>query len=193
MNDELLKSMWADANKGNAVSFNKDMLAGELDSELKKWNEAITKRNRQEIATAITLMPLFLIAAYISTPILSKIGALLVIPYCCLVIYMLRRAQQFKIVDNTIPTRDFLAGYKYYLEKERALLSNVAYWYILPAMLCMGLYFAGLHKYYALIFMLSFGVVLYYYNKKAVTEQFDPLLERISDELKQMQDDEIQK
>lgn len=179
MSDEELKEMWAGGKKTGAVSFNASKLSDELDNKLESSKHVIQARNNREIYTAFALMPIFLMIAVFVHPLLSKAGALLIIPYCGLVIYVLKRVQRYKNVDASLPLREYLAQYRDYLCKERYLLQMAGWWYIIPAIFCMSLFFIGLQKYIALVPLLLVGAIGWYYNSKGARDYFDPLLEKI--------------
>ncbi len=184
MNNEQLKNKW-DSSK-NDISINTQELLSDLKIELKKIDHAIQLRNRRETITAILLIPVFSIIAWFMPDSLSRIGALLIIPYCILVILVLRYVQKQKRSDITLPTKEFLQEHKAYLEKEKRLLDNVGWWYITPPVLSNIFIAIGLHKPLLFFTALVVGVAVYFINKNAVKKHFIPLLRYTEDNIQQL-------
>lgn len=178
-----LKSIWKTATAEVLVSFDGERLTGEIKQEMKKFEQTIRKRNMGEIGTAIVLIPVFAVIAWLVPPLLAKIGALLIIPYCIMIIVVLKRTQKYQVNDMALPAAEYLERQKAYLLRERFLLANVAYWYISPVILSCSLMFIGFGKPMMIIPGLILGIVIHFINRRAVVRNIDPLLQKVDADL----------
>ncbi len=180
MTDNELKNEWKKQGGSEQVAFTREGLAQELQTALAKMDSTIKRRNTREVIAAYALIPAAIIMAIAFPPLVSKIGALLLIPCSVLIITVLKRVQRYKTRDMTLPLKDYLVQCKIYLEKERYLLNKVAYWYLGPLLVCLVMIFAGQHRHWLSAGVLPMFVVIYYLNRKAAKEYFGPVLEKIN-------------
>lgn len=187
-----LKKIWQQASPEEIIKLDKSKLLVELDTELTRFNKGLIRRDKREIGVALFLIPFFLIAVIFIQGTLSKIALGLGIPYCILVIYVLKNVKKYQVSDFTIPLREFLIKQKNYLEKERALLDNILYWYILPPSVSTILFFYSRQMPQPKLYLFISVVVLvmafiYYLNKKAVKDDFDPVIKRLDETIKKLE------
>jgi uncharacterized membrane protein len=179
-----LERIWQNSTKEEVVKFNKSKLIIDLDSQLKSFDRNIKNRDRREIIAAVIIIPAFGIGAFLCPGILTKIGLSMVVLFGILVIYMLRSVRKYKADNFSLPIKEYLLKHRQYLIKERNLLDNVLYWYILPPFIGVILFFIGckLESYKLIILILiviAFNAFAYYINKMTVKKDFDPLIKRI--------------
>ncbi|MCD6011670.1 MAG: hypothetical protein K0Q79_1532 [Flavipsychrobacter sp.] len=179
MSEQELKDYWKQYASKDTVSLNNEHLTQELNVCLKKFEHDISTRNRRETIVAIALIPCFILLAWVMPSALSKAGAVLLVLFCLFVILMLKKIQARKPTDISLPVLNYLRQYKEYLEKERKLINNVAIWYITPAMIGCSLFVIGMQKYWLVGANIFIGIIIYYLNRNAVKEYFDPLISRV--------------
>ena len=184
-----LKSLWKAATTEVLVSFDGERLTGELKQEMRKFEQTIRKRNMGEIGTASILIPIFAVIAWLVPPLLAKIGALLIIPYCIMIIIVLKRTQKHQVNDTSLPAAEYLERQKSYLLKERFLLANVAYWYISPVILSCSMMFIGFGKPMMIIPGLILGIIIHFINRRAVVKSIDPLISKVNEDLAAISDE----
>lgn len=194
MLEDELKKFWKNISEADVQKLDKSMLIVRLDEKLKNMESAIKRRDFLEIAVAVVLIPVFMLFIFFIPSIVSKIGAGFAILYFLLVIYKLRSVKKWKKpVDVTLPLREQLIQSKSYYEAEMNLLDTVLYWYLIPPFIALGLFWAGMVTSWLkfgilmLFAALLFGVI-YKLNKDAVNKEFKPLLKRIDDALKRLEE-----
>lgn len=191
MSDKELIKIWKKVNDFELVTIHQDNLLHDLGNELSLFEKTIRKRDKTEIGIALGLIPLFAVIAYFVPSLISKIGALLVIPSALLVVFMLKKVKKHKKEDLSAPLKNHLIQYKIYVEKEIQLLKNVVYWYLLPLFLCLTLFYFGFEYPLFFIFLnMIIYVYIYYLNKKAIRNYFLPLIEKIDSSIKMLEDTE---
>jgi hypothetical protein len=97
---------------------------------------------------------------------------------------MLLSVRRHRAENYAVPIEAYLIQHKLYLIKQRQLLANALYWYIIPIALSCVLFIVGLtpEKNFTipLVIVISVNTLVYYLNKLAVKKVFDPLIEKIS-------------
>ncbi len=181
--DDELERIWNSSRQKQLVSYHEPALFNELDSKLNEFEMVIKKRDRREITTASIFIPICSIAAFFTTG-LTQIGLILACFSCILIIYMLIRGRRHRVENYAVPVETYLIQHKQYLIKQRALLNNVLYWYILPIAISCVLFMVGLNPEKGLkiplVIVIPINILVYYLNKMAVKKVFDPLIEKIS-------------
>ncbi len=192
MLDQDLKNIWQRAGQTEFVNLNEPQLLTQLKPQIESFQKEIATRDAREIQATFLLMPAFAIIAYFVPNTLSKIGAALIIPYCLLVIYMLKQVKKYKVSDFNLPIKDYLKQYYRYVAKEMRLMQTVAFWYILPPAISLTLFFTGLEENkvqlaFTLIALAAAYLGIIMYNFRSVNKDFKPLLARINDQIKALE------
>lgn len=194
MTEEQLKEIWQSANdKNETINFNSLNLK-EMNQQIKKFEKKIEARNNREIGAAILVIAVFGYYAFLIPSILGKLGAIWTIGCGIWVIYKLKKveAKQPEFA-NEHSVKQQLIDYQNYVKEERKLLSNIFYWYLLPLLPGMILFFIGTDAtfFFAAI---HFGIVIpllfsfiYHLNKEAAEKKIQPLLDDIAKTLKSLE------
>ncbi|MCK9423096.1 MAG: hypothetical protein M0Q38_10900 [Bacteroidales bacterium] len=185
LNDEL-ENIWQKYTKAEVVNFNRSELLIDLKSQLKRFDRMLKNRDRREIIAGAMVILLSGAGAFFFTEILSRIGLVLGVLYGFLVIYMLTNVKKHKPDNYALPIKDYLVKYRMYLVKERNLLDNVIYWYLLPPFISSVLFFIGQHTGIILltiliIFVFGLYTFIYFLNKSGVKKSFDPLIKKLDE------------
>ena len=179
-----LSIIWQQSAKTDVVKLNPSELLADLDSQLKKIDKSVQKRDKREVIAAVIVILLFGSGALFFTGIITKIGLLVCALYGVLVIFVLGNIKKHKPCSYTLPVRDYLVKHRDYLVKERNLLKNVIYWYLLPPFIGEVLFFIGLKMdpfllLISILIVFSINAYVYFLNKVGVKKVFDPLIRQI--------------
>lgn len=186
MLEKELKKLWQDAAPTEKIKFEKSKLLIDLDYELKKMERQIKNRDLREIIVALLLIPFFIYLAINAELLLSQIAAGLLVIYCCFVIYKLRSVKRYKKDNFSGSLKEQLQQMRIYVQKERNLLDTVLYWYLLPAAFPILLFFGstvgvGLKLVIYGLVLVAVFTGIYFMNKNAVKQNFDPVLEQLDE------------
>lgn len=185
MKDEELKAIWkASHERMETINLN-NLNLNDMNQAIKKFERRITRRNNREIAVAICSIAVFVVFAYIKTTLTAKLGAILIILYAANVIYRLRKTESKQpTFDVTRSMKAQLIDYQLYIKEERKLLKNITYWYLLPMLPGLVLFFIGSGTsiiaavvYFVVLAIMFTGI--YHLNQKAVKVNMNPLIEDI--------------
>jgi hypothetical protein len=104
--------------------------------------------------------------------------------YGILVIFVLNNVKKYKPDNYTLPVKEYLIKHRDYLVRERGLLRNVVYWYLLPIFISEVLFFIGQYRSLvvlisSILFVFIVNAAIYFINKVAVKKVFDPLIHQI--------------
>jgi hypothetical protein len=198
MLDQDLKKLWQELSGQEVVIIESKELVGDLKARVNSMEAAIEKRDRTEIQAAGLVIVIFSLAGYFVPWNLSKVGAFLLIPFALLVIWMLKSVKKYKTVDFSQPLNQYIQNYLEYLKKERQLLRNILYWYILPGVIPAILFVIGfgsgsVSKLLTVIFILVVNGYVYRLNQRTVRKLFNPLIqdmEQMVEKLKNEQEEE---
>ena len=192
MADKNIQKIWKEALESESPLTGKIKILKDLDGAVKTVEGQIKIRDRIEIIVAILIIPFFVFALFRDISLWSKAGALILICYCLLVIYMLKNVKKYKKAFDPLCTiKDQLVNMKDYLTKEKDLLDNVLYWYLLPPFIGASLFFIGRNPGFVVsITYMTFIALLYWYiyrlNKKAVKNKFIPLINELDVAIKDL-------
>jgi hypothetical protein len=179
-----LKTIWQNSSKEELMKFNTSKLLIELDSKLESFDRRIKIRDRNEIIAAAIIIPVFGIYFFYTPQLLAKIGLSMGVLFCILVMCVLTDVKKYRVMDYSLPIKEYLAKHRQYLVKQKSLLENVLYWYILPPTVSAMLFFIGkgfeISKLIMPIVMIVIiNAFIYYINKRAVKEDIDPLIKKL--------------
>lgn len=191
MTDELLQSAW---QQMKAPLKHENKLSVTI-TEIGTLKKKIRSRNYREVIAAVFVIVFFGAFAIFSDNLFTKAGALIIVLSAIMISIILWNRKEEK-ADLTLPPVEYLYQHLDYLKKEARLLNTVIYWYVLPLMTGLALFFIGHHRdlwhtslHFALLIFISVAVLLL--NKGAVKMQFTPLiikLEKLLEEEKTSSD-----
>jgi len=191
MNEQDLKNIWQSSGNQEYIQFDKTKLIADLELNLSKFKKSIKYRDWREISIAIILMPLFGFAAFKIPFILSKVGAIIIVGWCIFLIVRLLKAKKNIFIAPTESYMNYLKKSREYLMAQKGLLDTVLYWYILPSVTGVLLFFLGfdlsfLKRIFFVTITLGLGVFTYLINKYAVKKGILPRLRKIDDIIKDL-------
>jgi len=184
MSDNDLNIIWQQSANKEVVKFEPSELLTDLNSQLINFDKCLKKRDRREIIAAAFVILTFGTGAIFFTGIISKIGLSIGVLYGILVIFVLQNVKKHKPDNYSLPVKEYLVKHRDYLVRERGLLRNVVYWYLLPPFISEILFFVGQYRSPAvliisILFVFIVNAAIYFINKVAVKKVFDPLIHQI--------------
>src|SRR5690606_3878535 len=97
MDDLKLLNIWREGNQSNKVRIDANKLLTELTKNLSEFDAKLKKRDSLEITVALIMIPIAILLAYFVDSSLQQLGFGLIVPYCALVIYKLKRVKKYKV------------------------------------------------------------------------------------------------
>lgn len=166
------------------LKFEKSALLMELDKLSTGLDAAVRARDRREILVAMALMPVFLALAIWMPYPLTRLGALLIVPWCGVVVWRLRRARRQQPPDSDRTVTDYLRHEATFLNDQKKLLRTVWYWYVLPPAIACLLFIWGLPYAWPRTVILSAGVLavhvfVWLLNREAVRTVIEPAIRKV--------------
>lgn len=190
MTDQELFDLWK-ANGPAQIRYDGSHLSKELQTSVTTLQKTIKYRDLREISVAAIMIPVFGFTAFMVPFLLSKIGAGIIVAWCLYLIIRLRKAAKKNTIDSTTSFLDHLKNASSFIVTQRRLLDSVLYWYILPCLSGVMLFFLGFDMPLTQLlllaaFVLVIGVVVYLLNKHAIKKTLDPLLEQVNNIIKDL-------
>ena len=200
--DELIV-LWQSSPKHEQIKFEKSRLILEVQSSLDRFDKAVNRRDYIEIGAAIfVVIPLFVYEIYRQPNYVAKLGALWIIIYCFYVIYKLLVAKKSK-PEESGSYIDYLKQSKTYLERQKNLLDNIVYWYILPSLPGVVIMVTGIlelyrkswkeivgvkHLWLLLLLIVAITIFGYLLNKRAVKKGIMPRIKKMDELISLMEE-----
>lgn len=199
--DEELKKLWKISSETESITFNLNQLLMGFKQRMEHQEKAIRRRDRREILAALVVIFLFGYL-FLEVPLLlSKIACLLTILGGSFIIYKLRVNQKSRYsVSLFLSLKEELNVQKKFMKSQAKLLDSVLYWYILPILIPTLIFVWSIgnpaddHWNSFLIEVLpvntsgkilftsvtvAFNVYVFWLNKQAVKQSWNPLIEEI--------------
>jgi hypothetical protein len=210
MLEEELKEIWRGSSRADQVKFDLSKLLIELNATMKQVEKNIRARDRRETVASLIGIPIFGYFAYAIPFPVTKIACILAIAIFCYIIYKLRSVRkQMPVPNMSLSFREQLAHQKEYMIKQKKLLDQVLYWYVLPPYLMNIVFIFGLgdpeaynwssnliaylpiafiEKIRIIIFLTIFYGWIVWLNRRAARKAFPPVIaeiERVQQQLVQ--------
>lgn len=145
MIEEELKNIWKDSAKADQIKLDLSRLLIELVTTMKTVEQNIKKRDRREIAAALVGIPIFAYFTYEIPFLITKLACVFAICWFIYVIYRLKEIQKNRVpVDLNSSFATQLQKQKQYLTKQKNLIDNVLYWYVLPPFIMNVIFILGI-------------------------------------------------
>lgn len=185
MDDQKLKTNWK-SGITNSIHIQRDELITELQKDTLSLEKKITFRDSTEIIVALVLIVLFGITALLVPFMLSKIGSVVIILSCIFILIRFKNLKdKFSPITLTETHSEYLRKTRYYLTEQIKFLKSVAYWYIIPPISGILLFFAGFgvntfqfYKFSGITLSVGFGI--YILNRFVIKKDLQPRLDRIN-------------
>ena len=198
MLEQELKEIWRGSSRAEQVKFDLSKLLIELNTTMKQMEKNILARDRRETVASLIGIPIFGYFAYAIPFPVTKIACILAIAIFCYIIYKLRSVRkQMPIPNMSLSFREQLEHRKEYILKQKKLLDQALYWYVLPPYLMNILFIIGLgdpeaynwssnlveylpflfiEKLRLIIFLTIFYAWIVWLNRRAAKKAFPPVI-----------------
>ncbi|WP_125557650.1 hypothetical protein [Pseudoalteromonas rubra] len=172
----------------------------ELKVKTKKYQRDIKMRDFMEISISLLLIPVWLYGLTISFNWVQSLGCILATLTSLYIPYKLLRARRLSpCKDDSI--RAYLRQEQQRLTQQKRLLESIVWWYIAPIFVSVMLITLGanmddngviqldthMQLYYLVVLLGMVGI--YFWNKRAAEKRFGPLLERVEQQLNELNDE----
>ncbi len=189
MNEEAMKNLWQQPGSLQVALTPQTVI--EVREQMNKLDAKIKQRDRQEIIVALCMAPLFAGLAFVFDDFLVKVGCIIIALYSFIVIFFLK-VNQKKAIEKGQTLKEQVKGELLFLKRQRLLLKNVLYWYLLPLFIGIGLFHYGSSGHwisFAVLMLFTTGVYIYIWrlNQTAVREELDPAIGSLEDFLYSME------
>ena len=192
MDEDSLKRLWSDSNKEQKVTINPEILIDSIHHKSSYMENKIKQRDRSETSVAIFMILVFGGLFFVFPQVLAKIGAVIIILSCTLIIFRLIRARKVNEKQETSSEiKHHLLVSLQQVRQQINLLNTVLWWYLLPLFIGVLCVYYGLSKslisrvVYTVIVMVMYGYI-WYLNKEAVRKKLKPLEADITQTLKEL-------
>lgn len=184
--EELIK-IWQSSPNQERVKFEQSRLMIEVQGSMDSFHRKIKNRDMIETLAVILVAPVFLLIAFITPDLLSKIASVLIVAWGIYVVVRLRNARKHKPGAYSETYLTYLIQTRAYLQIQKNLLDQVVYWYILPGFILISLFLAGrfevggknIQVIKTFVLNAALAVVIYFLNKRAVNKEIVPRLVRV--------------
>lgn len=194
MKDKELIKIWQTSTAAQEkINQQSPKLLSNMDKELARFENRINARDNREIIVAL-MFALFLGGAVFRIEAMTeKIGSLLLMGYCLWIIFYLLKVKNKKPnFSITASMKEQLIAYRTYVLHQQKAVDSVLYWYLLPMLPGVFLFWMGFESYLALaisaIVLVLVFVWIYRLNKRAAVENYNPLLAELGQAIKQLEE-----
>lgn len=192
-----LKQDWQQTTQLNSAPENIDEVVTMLETQTKKIDSEIKRRDFIEIAIAFLLIPAWIFGLMTSVSTMQSIGCVIAIISCLYIPYRLVSAKKVKSKKSD-SISEFLIVEKQKLSQQKQMLESIVWWYIAPITTAILLITLGsnvdergvpqiadnMYWYYGSVALLMVGV--YFLNKRAAKQKFEPLISNIDNRLSEL-------
>ncbi|MCW8876115.1 MAG: hypothetical protein OQK04_19535 [Kangiellaceae bacterium] len=169
-----------------------------LEKETISFDKKIKRRDFIETFAAVICIPAWLYGLA-KADHWMEITGLIILLLACIFIPVILWKTRVTETDKLVGIKSFLLNEKAKVKRQISLLSNIVVWYIAPIfsgvmLLTLGANInadgqlqLGTHMwtYYGFVFILSIGI--YLLNKQGVKKKFKPILEKIENQLNELE------
>jgi len=184
-----LKKIWKQQKSSNNYEYSQSELIMLINNKMISLEEKVRSRDRLEIIACIVVIICFGITFFTTESIWKQVGSGAIILSGIFIWYKLKSTQVQTLNNEPSldrPMREYLKLELQSIQKQKKLLRNVAWWYILPMDIGLFLFTMGFNsdfttKLIYLSLVVLFSGFVWKLNQRAVKRKFDPLLREISE------------
>lgn len=182
-----LKNIWNRQEIEDDMDYSREELLMLLNNNMVSFEEKIKSRDRREIIAALIVISVFGAIFFITPFVWQKVGSGIIILAGFYIWYKLKKAQRKKLeskptFDHTL--RDHLEDELQWVKKQKRMIEQVAWWYIVPislGLIVFALSFGIIFKITYIILVVLLGAGIWKLNQRAVAQKFNPLIEELQD------------
>jgi hypothetical protein len=195
MHFDQLRAVWQQHLEQSPDRADLNLIARLVEQFALDFERKVFRRDIQETAASLAVIVVFgLGAAWFPSPI-GKIGCLVIVAGCLLVIVKLWHASRVgKPPTESLPLTEFFSGERAHLIRQIRLLRSVAWWYLGPLLLGLNLISWALSPSRALfvgylVATFLFGLFVWWLNQRAIRTDLQPMLDEIDRVSRQLASD----
>jgi len=186
---DTLKRIWKKQKGRRNYEYSRSELIMFINNKMISFEEKIRSRDRLEIIACIVIIICFGITFFTTESIWKQVGSGAIILSGIFIWYKLKSTQAQTINHEPSPDRpmrEYLELELQSIRKQKKLLRNVAWWYILPMDVGLFLFTLGFNsglitKLIYLAVVVLFSIFVWKINQRAAKRKFDPLLREINE------------
>ncbi len=181
MNDDALKKLWQEQplDPGQAIPTMEQLTA--MKQKMTRFDRVINRRDLGELIAALFGGGYFSFVFFQIHSLTARVGCVVIVLGMVLIMWRLlwNSRRQVKMEPNA-SVMDALKIELQKVEIQIGLLKSVFWWYILPIMVGVNIFFIGMNHSNAeragyFVFTVLLGVFIYWLNQRAVRKQLLPL------------------
>src|SRR5699024_7242909 len=185
---EELSNIWKSQKISSEREYSKQALLMILNNKTISFEEQIKSRDRFEIIAAIVVIISFGVILFITPSVWQKTGCGIIILSAFWVWYKFKSVQHIAIEDEPDCNHNMynhLQQELHWVKKQKTLLENVLWWYVLPFMTGLVIFALGFSnrmvKIFYIIGIIILGSVIWILNHRAIIKRFNPFIEELED------------
>ena len=179
-----LKTIWKRQKPDKGIEYSKEEHLMMINNQVISFEEQVRSRDRIEIMACFFVALSFGVWFFTASSIWTEIGCVILVLASIFIGIRLKMARPKRTSENICVDKSItkhLEEEMTKVKKQKKLLTNIAWWYLLP--IYVGQVFIALGFTMALPFKIGFLVVvtiltfyIWYVNQRTVKARFDPLL-----------------
>jgi len=186
-----LKKVWKAEEPREKFDYGPSELIAMINNRMIALESRIRSRDRLEIIACIIIIAVFFVLLVTAESTWKRVGSAILVTAGILIWIRLKKTQKASFAEQPSPDQpisEFLKKERKAIRKQKSLLKNIGWWYILPIAVGLLTFTAGFDASiwfkagYAGVIILVAAVV-WILNQRAAREKFDPLLEDIEQAL----------
>ncbi len=195
MEFEELKHTWHQQKINEDLDYSREELLMLLNNKVVSFEEQIKSRDRREIIAVIIVVVLFSIFFFMTPSAWQKVASAIIILSGFFIWYKLKTAQRKRLAnepefDHSL--YDHLYNELKWLKKQKNMIEQVAWWYILPIALGLIVFAMGfewiIFKFAYIGVVILIGVVIWRLNQRVVKKKFNPLIDELQEAISAIED-----
>lgn len=187
-----LKQIWEDPKNGENMSYTQSELLRLTKTKMSSLEHNIIQRDRYEIIACLILIISFGYIAFTAKSGWIQSGSLIMIVSGFFIWYKLKSIQN-RLTGNgpspDLPMSEYLKLELQLMIRQKSLLKNIMWWYILPigsglSLIIVGIDIGPVVKLVYAGIVMVLGIFVWALNQKAVKDTFDPLICEIKEAIR---------
>jgi len=187
-----LKKVWKNQAKQESGEYTKSEVMMLINNRMVSLEEEVKSRDRLEIIAAVLIIICFGVILFTTNSVWKQFGSTIIIVSAVFIWYKLKSTQVESFSEQLSPDRpmkEYLHVELQRVQKQKTLLKNVAWWYILPIFTGLLFFSFGFDSSLAfqvgyMIFVALLSVGIWMLNQRTVKKKFDPLINEIQEAIR---------
>lgn len=186
MNDDTLKKLWQEQNFSSSPTLPDEKQVAAMRRKMKDFDKTIRGRDIGEVGACLFVIAVFGFDFLLGkNSSLTQAGCVVLVLSCVFIAWnLIWSKQRLPKVEPNAPVLETVKVELRKVETQIRLLKSVMWWYLLPIIIGLELYFLGLHRplranLIVLACSLIVGAVIYWLNQFAAKHSLLPLKQEL--------------